>query len=350
MLQRIVGSLNKSGLESMRSKLPRSLLHRSILRSGLQRCARTLLGFAGGLGVLAISTQAGFALSSGRTPTVIPRDAKDLHIGLIRPDLSVSSDCTAYEKPVAWRLCITRTPGSPSQDVMYFFHGAFQDEYFWSTERFKGIRDSWKRMGHPAPIVASISFGKLWFVTPKNGGILSGLLDVLTRNVVPEIERKLGHPSGSRLLMGESMGGFNALQLLLTQQNFFKRVVLSCPALDGLSPYASFDELSRYIQSTGALTSWVVSYNTWLKGSFPNRGTWERTSPFIRAQKELRAGSPPLYISCGSKDEYGFQQPDEFLARAAAHNQVPQVVWEPIQNGVHCDFDSEMIAAFLAAP
>src|SRR5262249_10145204 len=133
--------------------------------------------------------------------------------------------CEKRSEPVDWAYCVTRTEGSANPDVVFYLHGIFDDENRWSTEDLAlGIQSRWKDSGVQAPTVVAVNFGRVTLLTEKNESKLSGLLDVFLNDSIPYIERTHALAGGRRILYGESMGGFNALQAYLKAPELFSRV------------------------------------------------------------------------------------------------------------------------------
>ncbi|MGK5085856.1 alpha/beta fold hydrolase [Bdellovibrionota bacterium FG-1] len=262
--------------------------------------------------------------------------------------VQISTECFSFQHPLPWFYCLNRTEGSDSPDVLYYLHGAGGNERSWVDNDWKAkpIGEAWAAAGISAPLVVSVSFGAEWILADVNSSPVSGLLRVFVDEVLPKIEKKLGQIHGRRLLMGESMGGFNATQLILKFPRLFSRAVIACPVIADLSPYADPNEVQRFVRQTGANFSRV----SWLLGLlgryFGSESAWDHASPLRSALSHLGPGSPALHISCGRLDDFGIFEEAHRFAQIAQANGVPEVEWQPLEGG-HCVIDQKAIALFL---
>jgi hypothetical protein len=128
-----------------------------------------------------------------------------------------ATSCREFAGPRPWSACVTRTKGSRNPDVLYYLHGGEDDERQWSktTGYAELIRKRWQAKGFSPPAVAAVSFGRLWLLAEKNASPESGLFEEFTGTVMPTVESQLVERPRRRLLLGESMGGFNAAVLAL---------------------------------------------------------------------------------------------------------------------------------------
>ncbi len=165
-------------------------------------------------------------------------------------------------------------------------------------------------------------------------------------DLIPFIEKeKLGGIPRKRLLIGESMGGFNATELVLKHPELWQRAAIACPAIVNASPYAGADEIDRYIQRTGADPQYVHDAIQLSQSVFPDEASWETAAPLLLAKTALGEDTPPLHVSCGDKDQYGFFEGAKAFADQAQENGV-DVVWQSVSGG-HCTADPVALADFL---
>jgi pimeloyl-ACP methyl ester carboxylesterase len=262
-------------------------------------------------------------------------------------DSHISTKCEKLTTAIPWSYCISRDQDSQSEEVLYFFHGLAHDEKDWRFgTRPIAIRQTWEAKHKPLPIAVAISFGPFWLLSEKNSSARSGLMNVLIDHVIPFIEKeKLGGLPRKRLLYGESMGGFNATELVLTHPELWERAGIACPAIVNASPYSSQEELDRYIKRTGADPDYVKQAVDLSRAVFPDEESWETASPLLLAQTQLDETTPPLHVSCGDKDEYGFEEGAKAFADQARENGV-DVTWQSLPGG-HCTADPVALANFL---
>ena len=226
------------------------------------------------------------------------------------------------------RYCIARQERSRNPDVLYYFHGLNDDENFWLKELGLPLYARWRERGVDAPTVVSISvhnyrLGNFWLLVDKNDqSTESGYLSRTVLGAIPEVEKILGGVRGKRLLMGASMGGFNAAQLYIHYGHLFSRVALVCPAITTVSPFAPDAEFAAYRERTGASWYNVEGSVHLVKRVLPTEALYQQQAPLNQARKKLNSKSAPLHVSCGSDDEYGFQEGSRVLADVARANGV----------------------------
>lgn len=272
--------------------------------------------------------------------------ARDPELGLRSAVPGVTQECGELRSVEFGRYCIARQAGSPSPDVLYYFHGLNDDEKFWLKEVGAPLYARWRSRGVPAPTVVSLSihryrWGNFWLLSERNrGSDVSGDLERIAERAMPEVEQMLGHVRGRRLLMGASMGGFNAAQLYLKYGARFSRVALVCPAVTIVSPFASKLDLWAYYWRTSASWYNVLGAVQLVKRVFPTEADYFREAPLTLIDTQLSARSAPLHVSCGADDEYGFDEGSrEFVRRAelrgvqAVYQELPVGTRHGVPNG-----------------
>ena len=261
---------------------------------------------------------------------------------VMRRPPAVRADCG---RGPGFDYCLYVPEGQPPSDtVLYFMHGGGESASHWGRWRpAEDLARAYRERGLPVPTVASISYGKLWVLTERGSSKDSGLLERFTDEAIPFIEAKTGAPK-RRLLWGLSMGGFNAVQLLLKRPGLWASAVLSCPAVTVLAPTAGPAEVKEYVARTGADASkagWMFDYT---KRYFPDDASWARADPMRLAGA---AGAlPPVFLECGDRDEWGFFEGAERLAKTlegGGH----AVTFDRVAGGKHCVVDSGRVARFL---
>jgi hypothetical protein len=243
-----------------------------------------------------------------------------------------------------WPYCIHKTPGSTNPDIIYYMHGASGSERRW-IERWPTIRDIWARAGVQAPTVVTFSAGPVWILSEKNSMATSGLLSVVADEFIPYVENKLGGLKGNRLLFGESMGGFNAIQLLMKRTHLWDRAAILCPAITKHSPFASVEVVEEFIKRTGAEKSKAYSEIAMFRSFFPDEQEWEKSAPLIAGKALLGAQTPPLYMSGDTFDQFGFYEGDVAFKDLVVSKNIP-LEWHTIV-GNHCKTDDISVSRFL---
>ena len=260
--------------------------------------------------------------------------------------VSAETVCGREDGPTPWSYCLT-IPAKPSGDLLYYFHGGGGSERNWDDAQGYGraVARVWRERGFPEPAVAAVSFGPSWLLGPPSTGPAGGLMNVFLDGVMPRLESRLGAPR-RRLLAGESMGGFNAAQLVLVRPAMFEGVALVCPGIGLVSPHASGKELRRYRKENKAAYWRVRTAAKLARRFFPTPGLWAQAAPLENLLR-LKGSFPRLYVSCGKADEYGFFN-GALRFVEAARGLGARAEWVPLEGG-HCAVDPGSLAVFLGA-
>jgi len=247
---------------------------------------------------------------------------------------------------ISYSYCIQQLPGTTSKDAVLYLHGQGGSEYEWQNSPFaETVYSQW---GQAAPAVITISYGKTWLLAEKNSSSLSGLFEHFTQIALPALEAKLPFHPAHLILMGASMGGFNASQLYLKRPDLFSRIVLACPAIITFSPQAKDLEVGAYVARTGADRYYVDRALEMFSAFYPDTAAWSNAAPVDLASKMVTAQFPPVYVSCGDVDQYGFFEGAKAFADAVAKNGASSQ-WKLVP-GPHCSFDVNGVASFVVPP
>lgn len=244
-----------------------------------------------------------------------------------------------------WNYCVHKSSVSQSQDVLYYFHGLDGSEYEWEDSPvYQKVYQLW---GAQAPIVVSITYGSIWLLAEVNSSRYSGLYENFIHTSLPYIEKTEKLNPLHRLLLGLSMGGFNAAQVYLKDPSLFSKVALACPALTTIGPYDGDAAIQAYISRTHAFQNNVYNALYLTSSYFPTEASWEKSAPIRLATESINPEFPPLYVSGGLQDEYGFfEGAKAFVDTANAKG--AKAAWIPLQ-GPHCTYDWQGTALFLIA-
>jgi len=82
------------------------------------------------------------------------------------------------------------------------------------------------------------------------------------------------------------------------------------------------------------------------KTFFPDNASWEESSPLRLIETITNPDRPSLFISCGTRDEFGLFAGAETLA-TKAREQNMNIIWQPLKGG-HGIIDSVAVADFLS--
>jgi S-formylglutathione hydrolase FrmB len=244
-----------------------------------------------------------------------------------------------------WDYCVYTPKQTNNADVLYYFHGLEGSEYEWEqSPNYNQIYQTW---GTSAPVVISISYGSLWLLAPVNTSAVSGLYPNFVNTALPTIETTEKIKPAHRLLLGLSMGGFNAAQVYLNNPNLFSKVALACPALTTIGPYDGTDAVTAYITRTNATASYVYNALAISEEYFPTEADWLKAAPVSVASQVVNSSYPPVYASGGLQDQYGFFEGAEAFVNAV-NAKGGHATWTGIPGG-HCVYDWQGTARFFIA-
>jgi pimeloyl-ACP methyl ester carboxylesterase len=245
---------------------------------------------------------------------------------------------------ISFKYCMNHVDRQQTRDIVYFFHGLQGNAESWFT-RTEGatVANYWSRNGYE-PTVVTVSFGGAWLLVNNDR---FPLLPFFKNQMMPFLEQQVGGlKDGRRLLIGASMGGFNASQASLQLPGDFKKVALLCPAITTIGPYSSPQEVAAYIKRTGANPVYVRLTLGISKKIFEDEADWENHNPLnLLKRYPATAEKPAFFVSVGMKDDFGFQEGSEAFAKEAQLNSyITQ--WVPVAGG-HCQFDVIATADFI---
>lgn len=276
-------------------------------------------------------------------------------LSLHLPALAKTS-CSSFPPPLKGSYCVhPSTTGS--KDIAYYLHGRGGDAAQWKDPWYytSQIQTYWKEHQLSSPTVISISFGEVWLLAKQNSSSSSGLLDLLVAKIIPTIESQLGGLQGERLVFGESMGGFNSIQLIL-KTNLFSRAATICAPMSEVSPFAEEKDILDYVHETAAWqyykdhspqTVWTAVRGSvaLAKHFYPSPAEWAEADP-IQLAKATEVGAK-LYVSVGYYDPYvNYEGNERFVEILKAKG--ADVEWRPMWGG-HCVVDIPSVANFLSS-
>ncbi|MGE4131613.1 MAG: alpha/beta hydrolase-fold protein [Bdellovibrionales bacterium] len=267
--------------------------------------------------------------------------------------------CGQFTHPVEGSYCIYQDPTSTNQDVLYYLHGRGGRAERWGETNFftEQVRRHWSQQGQSAPTVISISFGPEWILAEKSEAELSGLLNLVRDGLMPMLEQKIGGVQGKRMLVGESMGGFNGLQLALKTDLFARAAIICAPVYTAeMSPYSSDEEILRYVKASSVYSVYgedgLPEILAHLQGirqlgtDVFTRDNWPSNDPLMMAAALPESKSKmEFYLAAGFYDPYALYEGNSALADTLKQKGYP-VEWHPMWGG-HCAIDIPSLAQFL---
>ena len=270
-----------------------------------------------------------------------------------------TQECTDYNDPVSpWHVCITKTKGSSSKDVLFYFHRDSNDRCAWlaaprpgSVYRAKAA-EWWEENGKQSPTVVVFSIGPRFLLTLEGGRYP---VSWFVESVLPEIRKKLGPKRGKYIIWGTSMGGFNALQLYLRYPGLWDKAVLNSPLIPVCDPFAG-DGVTSCILDTSVPQIPLLTRESLnlIREFYPTGETWSAADPLKAAPRLLNRRYPPLLIEIGASDEFGFYPgTDRFREIASEKGVSVEYIVHGAKSGPfwkvpnHLYFDAERFAEFI---
>lgn len=256
-----------------------------------------------------------------------------------QPMPALEMECGVEAEPTPWRYCVHRTPGSSSRDLIVHFHGRRGTERWWNDETYYTgkLYEHWASSEVAPPTVVSISFGPLWVLVGETGDALDPVLSRATEHAVAWA----GHGFERVMLVGESMGGYNALIAALDAPQRFDKVAALCPPLCASSPFGR--GLWRCSGQSGLREGFMLL--AFSRAFFEGDAHWRAHDPVARVL-DGESFEPTLHLSCGTRDPWGCERGARALVDAIeTQGRAPDL--RLLDEG-HCAIDEERLAAFLA--
>lgn len=260
--------------------------------------------------------------------------------------------CRGFPAPLKGKYCVHVADGSQNQDVLYYFHGSGNSEMTWQQDTFYSelIRQYWDEFEIDPPIIVSLSFGPQWLLAENR------LLPLVTQKMIPFIEKEMGGLKGRRMVLGDSMGGFNA-SVVMFKTKLFERVAMLCaPMFDGIGLYSSASEIQQYLaqtmvwkiygkESQHIITESVKGIIDLGKVFYPTAQEWQAHDPIELAQYYIPQEKDSLYLNAGVYDQYALFEGNQRLYQILSDNGLT-VDWHPTWGG-HCALDVPSLAEFI---
>jgi pimeloyl-ACP methyl ester carboxylesterase len=255
------------------------------------------------------------------------------------PMADLEMECGSESTPVPWTYCVHRSPGSDSRDLLVHVHGRRGTARWWNdTTYYTGtLYEHWHSSNAAPPTVVSISFGPLWVLLGDTATAFEPVLERATERAAVWA----GHDFERTMLVGESMGGYNALLAGLDHADRFDKVAALCPPLSTESPFgaAALDRLGESSLREGFM---LLAFS---RAFFEDDADWREHDPVAR----LLGGEtfqPSLHVSCGTRDPWGCTSGARAVTEALeAQGQTPELT---LLDEGHCAVDEAKLAAFLA--
>lgn len=248
----------------------------------------------------------------------------------------------------SYTWCIDKEQGSTNPDILYSYHGLNGSNETWVRDPYGiDVTKALEAIGD-LPTVISFSFGNGWLVTdlPTADG-KDSLESVIVSRIMPKLEARAGFKGhGRRLIIGISMGGFNAAQMSIKEPLLFDDTVLICPIAQTVGPFSSDADIASALarQNAGMDPGKYRGALQWMKDTFHDQPSWDRHN-LLSLVHRLGPTSHPMYLTTGRQDDFGFFEGATIFAATASAQGAP-LEWHPI-DGHHCVWDAPSIAHHL---
>jgi pimeloyl-ACP methyl ester carboxylesterase len=235
------------------------------------------------------------------------------------------------------RYCY-RKPSKQPDRIVFFFHGFTNDHKAQLYNPvLKFFRKEWQKQGHEVLLI-SLSFGasKLMPLELQGSGKVEELMQRLLAQISQETELDLSEIPPT--LVGDSMGGHNALLWWVEVPEAFDRLALFCPAIPGANPFFRRENLRAFPFFADLL----------FRIHYRSLQDWEYRSPLAQVLNVNPASVPDhftAYIGIVQNDIYEFEQGPLTIAQILKQKGVSTKT--ELRQGAHCQFYSESLAAFI---
>lgn len=277
---------------------------------------------------------------------------------------NISTETYHFSDKFDWDMAVHRLPFTDESRVLYYFHGSGGSVSSWEdSQSGKDMIQYWTEVGS-APLIITISYGETWVLIPDFDENKSSQLDHFWNRVVPEVNKITETPTSERYIMGYSMGGYNALQVVLSDPEFFQKLLLASPAVFSFSPFDDEDVKASFLLKYGSPSikerikyilqrdSSAIRYTGIIAGiqnirsmGISNNEEWLKMSPYHNVMNQFDSNYPSLYISCGRKDPFGLHKVSRDFVKFAKSKEL-YVQWESLRGG-HLSQDGYSAATFL---
>lgn len=201
-----------------------------------------------------------------------------------------------------------------SYPVLYFLHGANENEMRWSTRGETDLMlDRMVQEKQIGEFIVAVPFGENSFYTNARAGG-ERWEDMIIQEFIPMIEStyRVKASRAARGISGISMGGYGALKLAMKNPNLFGSVSAhSAMLIKDFPPDASG---GRRMQMFYYLFDRIFGISESLV-------YWDENNPIVLAQSAKKFNRLKIYFDCGTEDEFGFfvgaKQLSEELSRAS---------------------------------
>ena len=225
-----------------------------------------------------------------------------------------------------------------SRDLLYVFHGAVDASVQAPEKQYAAgvpsLDKAWRKAGMPRPTTIALSWGPIWFLKDDK-------FAAFQNEIIPALEARFARRDGRRLLLGGSMGGFNAYLAWVQAPQLFHRVAFVCPAFLPVNPFAS---RLMFLRRAATRLDTVRAYSKVARAHFASAEEWQSYQPNAMMARLAGRKLPAAYLVHNRGDQLGFTGAPELGAAG-------QPITYEVNDGPHChDVATPGLARFLAAP
>ena len=208
------------------------------------------------------------------------------------------SEVLDQELPYALYLPPSYDETTRDYPVLFFLHGANENEKRWSTRGFTDLElDRLVADEEIGEFIVAIPFGANSFYTNSVSG--EQWEDMVLDEFIPMIEsdtRAMGTRAG-RAISGISMGGYGALKIAMQHPNLFNAVSAHSAML--------LDNFENVSVNPRAEQLYLFLFER-IFGISESMEHWDTNNPLRIAAEANGLDSLQIYFDCGTEDEYGF--------------------------------------------
>ena len=261
---------------------------------------------------------------------------------------NVKTSCYQESEPLSWTWCVHKMEHQSQDTILYHLHGRRGAANWWNDkEYFSGdVMNLWDRQDLVPPTVVGISFGPLWLLQDEES--MSGEappIGLLTEQLIPKIEIQLGLKIKKRMVVGESMGGVNALMLLAHASGSFARVAALCPPLSQLPPDAALTDIFKKVTDSSLSLKRALLLSAMGRYFYPESDRWYKLDPVQKLAVTQQVNTKSVYISAGQRDDWDCQGGIPALTRELERLNVDVTL--DTRDAGHCWVDPKKLATFL---
>jgi pimeloyl-ACP methyl ester carboxylesterase len=263
----------------------------------------------------------------------------------VKGDPGLTSDSRATVK-----YCIYQNSPTPKSTI-WFFHGLGDDQNVFIDPQ--GSRISYRHFMEQVSEVriVAISYGLLWMLTPSSVRTQEpqqGTIDVFRNQIIPYVQSLTTLPR-PWVVMGQSMGGFNAAQLCAGAPDLWQKCVLLNSMMPSCDPFTG--ALAGGLNPIGGGFGYINICHPGPDAMVKDQFTPSEYSSYQPVETLKRAIQlPKTYVTACELDDFGlFTGPKSWSIQADALGH--DIRWSPKTTDCdHYGWPVEEVVEFLTEP